>query len=100
MSSMNIPSNVVPLVRLDPPADDETQAPPYVLGILHRQDFELWVCRLATGALSLKWWRWREDLGRFFPLEDGELTLAASDLPALAELLVSVDGRMNRSLDP
>lgn len=93
---MKIPSNVVPLLRNDPQAEDQTQPPPYVLGILHRKDFELWVCRLATGALSLKWWRWREDLGRFFPLEDGELTLAPSDLGALAELLISVDNRMKK----
>ena len=91
---MPIPSNVVPLLRDRTPEEEAASLPPYVLGILHRKDFELWVCRSATGVLSLKWWRWREDLGRFFPLEDGELTLAPGELKPLAELLVSVDARL------
>jgi len=85
---MSIPRNVVPL-RRDQDEDDRYDAP-NVLGMLHRKDFELWVCRTPGGVLSLKWWRWREDLGRFFPMEDGELTLAQGELQPLAELLASV----------
>ncbi len=52
------------------------------------------MCRSPGGALSLKWWRWRSDLEKFFPLEEGELTLKASDLKPLADLLVSVENLM------
>lgn len=83
--------NVVPLRRdLPPPEDDDQCLPANVLGILHRKDFELWVCRSPEGALTLKWWRWRADLERFTPLEEGELTLDATDLLPLAEVLVAV----------
>ncbi len=89
--------NVVPFLRdLAQGEDDHQYNPPNVLGILHRKDFELWVCRSATGALTLKWWRWREDLEKFFPLEEGELTLDASDLQPLADVLTAVDGALTK----
>ena len=92
---MSSAPNVVPLRRdLPPPDDDEQSLPANVLGILHRKDFELWVCRSPEGALTLKWWRWRADLERFCPLEEGELTLDAADLQPLAEVLVAVDAQV------
>ena len=94
---MSLPENVVPLFRLQSHEEDDTYTAPNVLGMLHRKEFELWVCRSPRGALSLKWWRWREDLGRFFPLEDGELTLEPGELQPLAELLSSVDGLLQRN---
>ena len=94
---MSSAPNVVPLRRdLPPPDDDEQSLPANVLGILHRKDFELWVCRSPEGALTLKWWRWRADLERFCPLEEGELTLDAADLQPLAEVLVSVGNRVGK----
>ncbi|GEM_PF-1614635 len=94
---MNRPSNVVPFLK-EPvlPDGGEAPAPGHILGMLHRKDFELWVSRTPSGALSLKWWRWREELERFFPVEDGELTLNASELKPLADLLISVDGILNK----
>ena len=94
---MPIPENVVPLRRDLFLAEEEEQAlPPNVLGILHRKDFELWVCRAPDGSLTLKWWRWRADLERFCPMEEGELTLDAADLEPLAEVLVSVGNRVGK----
>ena len=92
---MSLPANVVPLRRLEAQEDEDATAGPNVLGMLHRKDFELWVCRTPGGALSLKWWRWRGDLERFFPLGEGELTLDASELQPLADLLASVGKRLN-----
>jgi len=87
---MEVPSNVVPLLRAqDRPEAEDLQASA-ILGKLCRDDFELWICRSPAGALSLKWWRWREDDESFAPLEDGALTLDPAELQPLAELLASV----------
>jgi hypothetical protein len=83
---MEIPSNVVPLFRAAAPEPQDSA----ILGKLCRDDFELWICRAPGGALSLKWWRWREDAESFAPLEDGALTLDAEELQPLADLLASV----------
>jgi hypothetical protein len=89
--------NVVPFLREPAQAEEDHQyTPANVLGILHRKDFELWICRSATGALTLKWWRWRQDLEQFFPLEEGELTLNQGDLQPLADVLSSVDGLLTK----
>lgn len=92
---MAIPSNVVPLLRnqLHPEPEDPYAAT--ILGKLCRDDFELWVCRSAGGTLSLKWWRWSEDSEHFDPLQDGGLTLDATELRPLAELLLSVDNLLS-----
>jgi hypothetical protein len=89
------PSNVVPLLRnrSQPEAEDPHAAT--ILGKLCRDDFELWVCRSGGGNLSLKWWRWREDDAFFAPMEDGGLTLDATELQPLAELLASVAAYLN-----
>ena len=90
---MTMPPNVIPFHQGPEPAPDEPEeqlASAQVLGVLHREDFELWVCRSESGALSLKWWRWGGDQKRVFPLEDGELTLDPAELDPLAGLLVSV----------
>jgi hypothetical protein len=95
------PKNVVPLRRdLADEADDIGTPPPNVLGVLHRKDFELWVCRSPRGAVTLKWWRWRGDLEKFFPMEEGELTMALGELKPLAELLTSVDEVLGRKQVP
>lgn len=89
---MAAPKNVVPLRRdLASDEEDDRSTPSNVLGVLHRKDFELWVCRSPRGAITLKWWRWRGDLERFFPMEEGELTMNPGELEPLAELLLSVD---------
>jgi hypothetical protein len=94
---MTLPKNVVRL-RVSQNEEEEDRTPaPNVLGMLHRKDFELWICRSPRGKLSLKWWRWREDLGRFCPLEEGELTLDPSELLPLADLLSSVDGLLGKN---
>lgn len=94
---MSKSNNVVPLRRdLLPPEEDPTYQPANVLGILHRKEFELWVCRSPEGKLTLKWWRWREDLEKFFPMEEGELTLDLADLQPLADVLTSVDQLLTR----
>ena len=91
---MSQPKNIVRLrLNRSEDEDDRTTAP-NVLGVLHRKDFELWLCRAPRGKVTLKWWRWREDLGRFCPLEEGELTLETSELLPLADLLSSVAGRL------
>ncbi|MDR3672346.1 MAG: hypothetical protein P4L36_15975 [Holophaga sp.] len=87
---MAIPSNVIPLVRDQVQAEPEDPNAATILGRLCREDFELWVCRSAGGTLSLKWWRWSEDDEHFDPLQDGALTLDATELQPLAELLQSV----------
>jgi hypothetical protein len=82
----------------DDAEDPSDGGPAYypILGKLRRKDFELWIRRSDDGTLSLKWWRWQDDLERFSPLEDGELTLDPSELMPLAELLVSA-GNLLRS---
>jgi hypothetical protein len=87
---MKIPRNVVPFRKPPEPAPDAAATSPQVLGVLHREDFELWVCRSESGAVSLKWWRWGGDQKKFFPLEDGQLSLDAEELEPLAGLLRSV----------
>jgi hypothetical protein len=87
---MAAPSNVVPLQRDLAPSEPEDPGAPTILGKLCRDDFELWVCRSPGGTLSLKWWRWSEGDGNFAPLQDGGLTLEATELQPLAELLQSV----------
>ena len=94
---MSRAANVVPLNRdLSSREEDDSTPPPNVLGVLHRKDFELWICRGAAGALTLKWWRWRSDLERFLPLEEGELSLNPGDLQDLASMLVAVDERLHK----
>jgi hypothetical protein len=87
---------VVPFEPSSPEEPEEAPAFYPVLGKLRRKDFELWVKRAEDGSLSLKWWRWREDLERFSPLEDGDLTLEPAELMPLAELLVSVATLLRR----
>jgi hypothetical protein len=93
---MNAPPNVVPFNREPEPRPERNPPPPTILGKLRRKDFELWVCRGADGTLSLKWWRWKEDLGKFTPLEDGALTLDPAELRPLAEMLASVGELLQR----
>jgi len=88
---MVVPANVIPLQRAPRPEAEDPQGAT-LLGKLCREDFELWVSRSASGALSLKWWRWRDDAEFFDPLEDGGLTLDPAELKPLAELLASVAG--------
>ena len=84
------PPKVQPL-RPAPSRPDIGETPaPTILGKLAKDDFELWVCLSPGGHLFLKWWRWREDIERFQPLEDGALTLDPDELKPLAELLASV----------
>lgn len=85
-----IPPNVIPFHKDPDPDPDPRAESPQVLGVLHREDFELWVCRSEGGAVTLKWWRWGGDLKKFFPLEDGQLTLDVAELDPLAEMLASV----------
>lgn len=87
---MPSPSNVVPLLRNQPQPEAAEAHAATILGKLCRDDFELWVCRSGDGSLTLKWWRWREDGASFDPMEDGALTLDATELQPLAELLASV----------
>ena len=99
---MDTPRNVLPFFRDLPPDDPRETDPPLeeeqeldtnavtLLGKLRRKDFELWICQAADGSLSMKWWRWREAAEQFYPMEDGGLTLNASELQPLAELLSSV----------
>jgi hypothetical protein len=86
---------VVPLRRNQPEPEAADPGAATILGKLCRDDFELWVCRSGSGALSLKWWRWREDDESFAPLEDGGLSLDAAELQPLAELLASVATYLN-----
>jgi hypothetical protein len=89
------PSNVHRF-RPAPNRQDEGEPPtPTVLGKMVRKDFELWVCLSPGGQLFLKWWRWREDIEQFQPLEDGSLTLDPGDLRSLADLLTSVNNLLN-----
>jgi hypothetical protein len=94
---MTLPKNVVRLRPASSQDEDDRYTAPNVLGMLHRKDFELWISRSPRGKVSLKWWRWREDLGRFCPLEEGELTLDCSELLPLADLLSSVDGLLGKN---
>ena len=95
---MDTPHNVVPFFRDLPPdepeeaglAEGEDLDAVTLLGKLRRKDFELWICQAGDGTLSMKWWRWRETSEQFYPMEDGGLTLNASELQPLAELLSSV----------
>jgi hypothetical protein len=101
---MDTPSNVVPFFRDLPPAEPEGDPPQEeggleaatLLGKLRRKDFELWVCREGDGTLTMKWWRWREASEQFYPMEDGGLTLNASELQPLAELLSSVSKMLKK----
>jgi hypothetical protein len=93
---MKNPRNVIPF-RKDPDPEPATAAQaPQVLGVMHREDFELWVCRSEGGAVSLKWWRWGGDQKKFFPLEDGQLTLDSAELEPLAGLLRSVSQALEK----
>ena len=93
---MHNPFNVVPFVRNQPKEEEDGDLnASTILGKLCRKDFELWVCLSANGSLYLKWWRWSEDVERFYPLEDGGLTLNPSELQPLAELLASVGNRLD-----
>jgi hypothetical protein len=94
---MRTPKNVVPLRRDVVEEEDDLRATPSnVLGVLHRKDFELWICRSARGTITLKWWRWRGDLEQFFPMEEGELTMDPQDLEPLADLLTSVGSVLSK----
>jgi hypothetical protein len=93
---MATPSNVHPFVPDPERSRTEGAQEPAILGKLCRKDFELWVCLSPGGHLSLKWWRWREDVERFQPLEDGWLTLDPGELGPLAELLGSVNNLLER----
>jgi len=75
---------------------EPASAGPQVLGVLHREDFELWVCRSDSGAVSLKWWRWGGDQKKFFPLEDGQLSLDPAELEPLAGMLRSVSQMLEK----
>ena len=97
---MSRPDNLISFSCGQPTPEEEPNPASNVLGMLHRKDFELWVCRAPDGTLTLKWWRWREDLERFFPLEDGELTLDPSELQPLADLLSSVTRRLKLKATP
>jgi hypothetical protein len=88
-------SNVVPL-RTAPDKDAEPDDVPVILGKLSREDFELWVCLNPDGGISLKWWRWREDVETFQALADGGLVLERSELRPLTDLLGSVDAMLHR----
>jgi hypothetical protein len=90
------PGNILPFQRKPDPPDDG----PIILGKLCRDDFELWVCGAPDGRLTLKWWRWREDMERFQALEDGGLTLDLAELRPLADLLASVGGFLDRGRLP
>ena len=88
-------SNVVPLRRgsaKEPGAEDA----PVMLGKISRKDFELWVCLNPDGRISLKWWRWQEDVEKFQAMSDGGLTLEPSELRPLTDLLGSVDALLDR----
>jgi len=93
---MHNPFNVVPFLRDQPKEEAEDLNASTILGKLCRKDFELWVCLSPNGSLFLKWWRWSEDVERFYPLEDGGLTLNPSELKPLAELLASVGNRLDQ----
>lgn len=88
-------SNVVPLRRA---AAKEAGADgvPVMLGKLARKDFELWVCMEPDGRLSIRWWRWRDDVEKFQAINDGGLVLELSELRPLTDLLGSVDALLDR----
>lgn len=86
---------IIPL-RRDPAETAGAADAPVILGKMSRKDFELWVCLNPDGRVSLKWWRWREDMEKFTDGGDGDLTLDLSELRPLTDLLGSVDHLLER----
>lgn len=88
-------SNIVPL-RRGPAKEAVADDVPVMLGKISRKDFELWVCLNPDGRISLKWWRWREDMEKFQAMSDGGLILEMSELRPLTDLLGSVEALLDR----
>jgi hypothetical protein len=86
---------IVPL-RRGPAKEVVAGDAPVILGKLSRKDFELWVCLDPDGRISLKWWRWREDMEKFQAISDGGLVLDLAELRPLTDLLGSVDALLDR----